>query len=98
MESKSSSAARPENEAAISSLEPFEQYSEPQTVGEHSDRKDCEGNININSSSNSNLQSIRNGRPLGSSDKPEENRVVHRDNNDAMNPHVIQIEPGADIV
>jgi hypothetical protein len=98
MESKSSSAAGPENEAAISSLEHFEQYSEPQTVGEHSESKDCEGNININSSSNSNQQSIRNGRPLGSRDKPEENPVVHRDSNDVMNPHVIQIEPGADIV
>jgi hypothetical protein len=91
MESKSSSVARPENEAASSSLESFEQYSERQTVEEHSERKDCEGNIN--SSSNNNQQSIKKGHPLGSRNEPKENRVVHRDNNDAMIPHVIQIEP-----
>jgi hypothetical protein len=96
MESNISSSAMPEHGAGIGSPAPFDCNSEPETLEAVSGGNHREGNIYNNNDNTQ--QSIRRGRPRGSRNKPKENPVVCRESDDAMMPHVVQVEAGADIV
>jgi len=77
--------------AAIGSLDPFQQHCNFPTVKKES----TDGEQNIN---NSTQQLVRRGRPSGSRNKQKESSVLYEDSVDAIMPHVVQLQPGADIV